>query len=138
MCPLQITVAPDTHKNSREQFFKAHGEWITDLSKFDVEVHFLWITPKYSGSKKHTARPKEWPEHRERHISFGEVNKKIGEAYEDAMRKLPKNEAAMSKPPKKTAAKEKPPKKTAAKGKPPKQTTAKGEPPQRRSARLQK
>jgi hypothetical protein len=127
ICPLQITVALNTHKDSREQFFKEHGQWVRDISKFDVEVHFLWITPTYRGIKTYPAGP-EWPQHQERYIPLKEVNTKIGEAYEDAMRKRPEKRAAKSKPPKKRAAK----------GEPSKKTAAEGKPPTRRSDRLKK
>src|ERR1700722_13373751 len=98
MFPLQITVAPATHTNSREEFFKENGSWIEDLSKFDVEVQFLWITPICREIQNHPANPKRhWPKHQERYIPFKDINEKIWEKYEDASNKLPKDKAAQKK-----------------------------------------
>jgi hypothetical protein len=127
MFPLQITLAPDTHADSRKMFFKEYGNWITDLSNFDVEVQFLWITPEPRDDKEYQAGPDgQPPKHLERYIPFKKVNKRLWEDYEDAMKKLEK----------KKAAKREPPKETAAEGEPPKETAAKGKPPKRRSDRL--
>jgi hypothetical protein len=95
MLPLQITLAPATHANSREQFFEEYCSWITKISKFDVEVQFLWITPECRHSQVYPADPEQgWPSHRERYITFKDVDKRIWEKYEDAQKRLPKDEAA--------------------------------------------
>src|SRR5947209_6256374 len=69
MFPLQITLAPADHANSREQFFIEYGSWITGLSNFDVEIQFLWITPECRDNQEYPASlyPK-WPAHLERYI----------------------------------------------------------------------
>src|SRR3954453_3008194 len=67
--PLQITLAPADHANSRERFFKEYGWWITGLSNFDVEIQFLWITPECRDSQEYPASLNpEWPKHLERYI----------------------------------------------------------------------
>jgi len=40
MYPIQITLVP-FHSDSRLKFFEAYGKWITDISRFDVELEFL-------------------------------------------------------------------------------------------------
>jgi hypothetical protein len=95
MYALQITLVPATHRPSRVQFFKKYGQWITKISKFKVEVEFLWITPTCREIRGHPAGPKQcWPKHEERYIPFVEINKGIWEKYEDASRKLPHAAAA--------------------------------------------
>jgi hypothetical protein len=86
--PLQITLAPADHANSRKEFFEEYGWWITGLSSFDVEIQFLWITPEYRDSQKYPAslHPK-WPKHLERYIPLQEVNQGIWEKYADAQKK---------------------------------------------------
>jgi hypothetical protein len=98
MFPFQIAVAPATHANSREEFFEEYSRWITNLSKFDVEVQFLWITPECSQSQEYPAEPKrKWPKHVERYIPFKDVDKGIAEDYEEAQKRVPKDEAASRK-----------------------------------------
>ena len=96
--PFQITVAPATHANSREQFFEEYGWWIEDLSKFDVDIQFLWITPECRDSQEYPAKPeRKWPKHLERYIPFKDVDKEIGERYENAQKRVLKDEAAKKK-----------------------------------------
>jgi hypothetical protein len=91
MFPLQITLAPATHADSRVEFFKSYGNWITGLSRFDVEVQFLWITPESRDNKEHPAGPDgQPPKHLERYIPFKVVSKRLWEKYEVATGKLPK------------------------------------------------
>jgi len=98
MFPFQITVAPATHANSREQFFEDYSWWIRDLSRYDVDIQFLWITPECRDSQEYPANPeRKWPKHLERYIPFKVVDKEIGEAYEDAQKKVLKDEAAKKK-----------------------------------------
>jgi hypothetical protein len=98
MFPLQITIAPADHANSREQFFEEYGSWITDLTNFDVEVQFLWITPECRDMQEYPAslRPK-WPKHLERYIPLRVVNHGIWEKYEDAQKRLLKTKATQQK-----------------------------------------
>ncbi|RPB18660.1 hypothetical protein L211DRAFT_901742 [Terfezia boudieri ATCC MYA-4762] len=42
MYPIQVTVAK-SHADSAEAFFK--GNWARDLSDYDIDVEFCWITP---------------------------------------------------------------------------------------------
>jgi hypothetical protein len=98
MFPFQITVAPATHANSREQFFEEYGWWIEDLSKYDVDIQFLWITPECRDSQEYPAKPeRKWPKHLERYIPFKDVDKEIGERYENAQKRVLKDEAAKKK-----------------------------------------
>jgi hypothetical protein len=81
--PFQITVGPATHANSCEEFFKEYSWWITGLSRFDVEVQFLWITPECSQSREYPADQKrKLPKYIERYIPFKVVDKGIWEKYE--------------------------------------------------------
>ena len=94
MFPLQITLAPADHKDSRQEFFKEYGSWIRDISNFDVEIQFLWITPECLANQTYPASTiPEWPEHQERYIPLQEVNQGIWEKYEDAQQKLLKTKA---------------------------------------------
>jgi hypothetical protein len=98
MFPLQITLAPADNANSREQFFKEYGWWITGLSNFDVEVQFLWITPGYRDIQEYPASlDPEWPKHVERYIPLQDVNQRIWEKYEVAQEKLQKNKGSSIK-----------------------------------------
>jgi hypothetical protein len=98
MFPLQITVAPATHLDSREIFFEEYGSWITDLFQFDVEVQFLWISPECRDSQEYLASEEpKWPKHLERYIPLKDVNKGIWEKYEYAQRKLLKTKAAQKR-----------------------------------------
>jgi hypothetical protein len=110
MFPFQITVAPATHPPSREQFLMEYGWWITDLSKiFDVEVQFLWITPECRDRQEYPAvEEKKWPKHLERYIPFEIVDKEMWETYQDAQKKVLKNEAARRKLQKNNATLKKP------------------------------
>src|SRR2546423_13674421 len=79
--PFQITTALESHSDS-------HGDWITDISKFDVEVQFLWITPHMTGNYEHeTSKQPPWPKHRERYISLKNVDKDLSEKYDKAEKK---------------------------------------------------
>jgi hypothetical protein len=98
MIPLQITLAPADHANSREQFFKESDWWIDYLSNFDVEIQFLWITPECRDSQEYPASldPK-WPKHLERYIPLQDINQAIWEKYEYAQKKLQKNKGSSIK-----------------------------------------
>jgi hypothetical protein len=89
MFPIQITLSPADHDDSREEFFKKHDEWLSGLSSFDVKIEFLWITPKYRGRQEHLAseNPK-WTKHHERYIPFQDVNRRIWEIYEEAQKRI--------------------------------------------------
>lgn len=99
MFPLQITVAPATHANCREIFFKEYGKWITNLPQFDVEVQFLWISPECRKSQEYPAslEPK-WPKHLERYIPLKDINKGIWQKYEYAQKRLLKTQASAKMP----------------------------------------
>ena len=62
MLPLQITLGPDKHSNSRKGFFSEWKGWTENLYQFDVVPEFLWISPKATAIKKHDEGP-EWPTH---------------------------------------------------------------------------
>jgi hypothetical protein len=87
MFPLQITLAPADHTDSREQFFEEYGWWIIGFSSFDVEIQFLWIIPECHGSQEYPAslHPKR-PKNLERYIPLQDVNQRIWEKYEDAQK----------------------------------------------------
>ena len=70
---LQITVA-EKHKDSHKTFFDEWKRWIVDLEQFDVIPEFIWISENGGIPKKHDQTDK-WPEHLERDISIGEVNR---------------------------------------------------------------
>ena len=83
MFPIQITMAPASHSDSRQKFFQAYGKWITDISRFDVELEFLWITPEWCDSREYPASEEPpWPAHKERYIPIKKVNSEIWEKYE--------------------------------------------------------
>jgi len=94
--PLQIMLAPETHSDSRERFFQQYGQCITDLSEFDLELQFLWINPKLRDGYEYPAiEDPPRPKHRERYITFEDVNNDIWEEYqkyEAARERLEKNE----------------------------------------------
>jgi hypothetical protein len=96
--PLQITLTPGDHKDSRTEFFEEYGWWVTSHSDFDVEVQFLWITPEYRDYQEYPAseHPK-WPRHLERYIPFWDVNQRIWEKYKNAQKKLPETKADQQK-----------------------------------------
>ena len=83
MYPFQVTLAPDSHSDSRETFFNQYDKWIKYLKEFDIVPEFLWITPKPSSLIEHgeKSRPK-WPAHRERYVSLEDVNKTIWSWYQ--------------------------------------------------------
>jgi hypothetical protein len=85
--PLQITLALSDHKDSYAQFFDHYyDKWAKDLSDFDVESQFLWITPDRRSAITHKACDKKWPEHRERFIHLEDVNTTIWRKYQEARR----------------------------------------------------
>ena len=86
MYPFQITLAPDSHSDSRETFFNRYDEWAECLKEFDIVPEFLWITPKPSSLIEHgeKSRP-EWPAHRERYVSLKDVNKSIWRWYQETL-----------------------------------------------------
>ena len=86
MCPFQVTLAPDSHSDSRETFFNRYDEWIECFKRFDIVTEFLWITPKPSSLIEHgeKSRPK-WPAHRERYVSLEDVNKSIWRWYQETL-----------------------------------------------------
>jgi hypothetical protein len=89
MFPLRITLALATHANSCGQFFEEYGRWITNLSRFDVEVQFLWMTPECRKSQEYPAEPQQqWPKHLERYIPLEDANKGIWEEYANAQKRL--------------------------------------------------
>jgi hypothetical protein len=78
--PLQMTMAKK-HKDSHKTFFDEWKSWIATLEEFDVIPEFIWISKNGGIPKKHK-QTDEWPEHLERDISIGEVNRKIKMTYE--------------------------------------------------------
>ena len=102
MFPLQVTLAPETHSDSREKFFQKYGKCITDLSEFDLELEFLWITPERRDGQEYPASENPpRPKHRESYIPFKTVNKDIWEQYqryEAAKKSLETNEPKAAKP----------------------------------------
>jgi hypothetical protein len=96
--PLQITLAPADHKDSRTQFFEEYGWWIKGRSNFNVEVQFLWITPECQERQEHPASlASEWPGHLERYVPLRKVNHAIWENYQEAQKGLPQTKAARQK-----------------------------------------
>jgi len=102
--PFQITMAPASHSDSHEEFFKAYSESLAKLSEFDIELCFLWITPEYRLVREHQAdQERQWPHHGEEYIALQDVKKDIWEKYEAALQKLPpaeyfKRKAAAERP----------------------------------------
>jgi hypothetical protein len=82
--PLQITIAPDTHSDSHDEFFGSYEEWINLIKEdFDLKTEFVWITPDPSSFKIHRKKYNR-PRHLERYMSIKEINYSIWELYLDA------------------------------------------------------
>jgi hypothetical protein len=82
MFPLQITLAPDKHSDSRKTFFSQWERWIQGLQQFDVVPEFVWISPKGAEIKEHCKSP-EWA-HVERNVPISQVSEKIWNWYDKA------------------------------------------------------
>ncbi|KIX08921.1 uncharacterized protein Z518_03578 [Rhinocladiella mackenziei CBS 650.93] len=81
--PLQITVAKN-HSNSYLGFLHEYRQWAKrQLSKFDIELEFLWITPNKSDFIQHPP-DSPWPRHQERYIPFSEISTDIWIQYQRA------------------------------------------------------
>jgi hypothetical protein len=85
MFPLQITLARPNHSDSDKKFFKDYGKWTKHLSKFDVEMQFIWITPSDRGFRTHQSISNR-PAYGERYIPFEEVSTEIWWKYQNAKR----------------------------------------------------
>ena len=83
MFPLQITLALETHKDSHAKFFEEYNKWAAELSIFDVEVQFLWITQERCEIRQHRSCSK-WPGHIERYIPLKHVSDAIWRKYQAA------------------------------------------------------
>ena len=98
MFPIRITLAPASHSDSHAKFFEAYGKWITDISKFDVELEFLWISPELCDSQDHPAsKEPPWPAHKERYVPLKTVNNDIWEKYERVKKKMETTQDAKPK-----------------------------------------
>jgi hypothetical protein len=87
MVPIQITVNRSTHADSHAAFVKEYDKkWTKGLSKFDVELEFVWITPEEDRVEKHNAEPNsKCPKHKERYVSFKSVSKEMWRQYQNAL-----------------------------------------------------
>jgi hypothetical protein len=87
MYPIQVTLAPDTHSDSRRKFLDQYKEWTKDLEEFDVVVQFVWITPNPESMLK------QHDQLNERYIPLSAVNRDIWKEYQRAKRKKAIQEA---------------------------------------------
>ena len=72
MFPLQITLSPKRHSDSYKTFFSQYDKWTEDLTKFDVEPQFIWITPN---------PPSVEHDNRKRYLPLSDVNQDIWDRY---------------------------------------------------------
>lgn len=82
MYPLQITLQPEKHSNSRAKFFGAWKKWTKSLQNFDVVPEFVWITPKEPSRTKYDESPK-WPAHVEQYVRISHVSAEAWNWYEE-------------------------------------------------------
>ncbi|KIX10703.1 uncharacterized protein Z518_01787 [Rhinocladiella mackenziei CBS 650.93] len=81
--PLRITAAKN-HSNSYLGFLDEYRQWAEQqLLTFDIELEFLWITPKKPNVIPHPP-DSPWPRHQERYIPFSEVSTDIWIRYQRA------------------------------------------------------
>jgi len=84
--PIQITVALKNHSDSHAKFFNHYDRWTRELSDFDVETQFLWITPDRHDTKVHEAIKDKYPKHKECYIHLSKVNDVIWRKYHHSIR----------------------------------------------------
>jgi hypothetical protein len=96
--PYQVTLHRKGHDDSHALFFKKYDEWVKNLKMFDVETEFLWFTGDKSTYIDHplsTTKGKDLksgtnvgasktPKNRERYVNFGDLDKYLGQMYEEA------------------------------------------------------
>ena len=85
MYPLQITLAPDKHSNSRKKFFAKWKGWTGGLEKFAVVPEFVWISPKAAEIKDHV-KDTQCPAHVERYVPIRDVRMGIWNWYDEGKR----------------------------------------------------
>jgi hypothetical protein len=86
MVPIQITVNFSGHADSHAAFVKDYVKWTKGLSKFDVKLEFVWITPEEDRVIVHQAESKsKCPRHKERFVPFKGISKEIGRQYQYAL-----------------------------------------------------
>ena len=85
MFPFQITLDRPSHSDAHKKFFKDYGKWTQNISYFDVETQFIWITPGDRGLQMHP-RSSDWPAHAERYIPFEDISTKIWQNCQNATR----------------------------------------------------
>lgn len=83
--PLQITLAPDKHSNSRKNFFGEWETWTPSPEKFAVVPEFVWISPKAAEIKEHV-KDSQWPAHAERYVPIRDVSMGIWNWYDRGKR----------------------------------------------------
>jgi hypothetical protein len=85
MYPLQITLAPDQHSDSHKTFLSDYKIWTDGLEKYDVELTFLWISPKAAGPTLHEPADRDnWPVHHEEYVPISQVHSELWALYERA------------------------------------------------------
>jgi hypothetical protein len=86
MVPIRITVNLSGHADSHAAFVKDYTKWTTGLSRFDVELEFVWITPEEDRVRVHKAESKsKCPKHKERFVPFKGISKEIWRKYQNAL-----------------------------------------------------
>jgi hypothetical protein len=81
MFPLQITLAPDTHSNSRKKFFDEWETWTESLEEFDAKAEFVWITPKAAKTEGHKKKDLH-PAHVEHYVPIEHICKGVWNWYD--------------------------------------------------------
>lgn len=82
MYPLQITLAPDKHSNSRKKFFAEWKTWTKGLEEFAVVPEFVWISPEAAETKEHV-KDTQQPDHVERYVPIRDVSMEIWNWYDE-------------------------------------------------------
>ena len=85
MFPLQITLAPDKHSNSRKNFFAKWETWTGRPEEFAVMPEFVWISPKAAETKEHV-KDSQWPAHLEHYVPIRDVSMGIWNWYDGGKR----------------------------------------------------
>ena len=97
--PIQVTVAED-HVNTEPMFFAHWARWNHQLtwSGFEVEAHFLWITPeKCHATRKFKERTRTSsrdetlvnPAYTSHRVPLSLVSQDISDRYQSAVEELP-------------------------------------------------
>jgi hypothetical protein len=86
MVPIRITVNLSGHADSHAAFVKDYTKWTRGLSRFDVELEFVWITPEEDRIREHKAESKsKCPKHKERFVPFKGISKEIWRQYQNEL-----------------------------------------------------